>query len=89
MSEFSEREKQTLLESAESQRQIHTYLMGLNGQPGFCERVESRFARAEDNLNNYIGKYHKLDRKVQWLIGILIGSGVISGSVVGITKLIG
>ena len=89
MAEFNEREKKLLLESAESQAKIHTFLMGLNGEPGFCQRIEDRVGSVEEKLDNVNYRHNKLNNRVWWLIGILSGSGVITASAIGINKIIG
>lgn len=82
MTNFSEREKKKLLEGAEKQEKIHTFLMGINGNPGFCERIEKK-------LNRYCDELDKLKTHFWWLVGILIGLGVLSGIGVGIGGLLG
>ena len=52
---------------------IHTVLLGANGAEGLVEEVKS------------IAKgYGKLKRNFWMLVGILVGSGVIGGSVFGL-----
>ena len=85
MAAFTDSEKKRLLEAAEGQREMHTYLLGINGQDGFCKLVERRF----DDLDMLEGKHAKLNGKVQWVIGILIGASVVIGGSVGIPQLFG
>jgi len=85
MVEFTEREKKTILEAAEAQKQMHTYLLGINGQDGFCKLVEKRL----ENISVLEGKCAKLHSKVQWIIGILIGASIVIGGSVGIPQLFG
>ena len=85
MADFTDNEKKRLLEAAESQTQLHTYLMGMNGQTGFCEKVEKSIGE----LNILKEAHGKLSGKVQWVIGILIGASVVAGGSFGISQLIG
>ena len=85
MADFTEREKKTVLEAAEGQKQLHTYLLGINGQDGFCKLVERKL-ESVDVLEN---SYAKLNGKVQWIIGILIGASIVIGGSFGIPHLIG
>lgn len=81
MAEFSDEEKKELLESAQSQKEIHTYLMGLNGNPGFCERVECQ-------IKDYAEKYTTLDRNFWRLVAFLIGSGVLTAGGLGLFNIL-
>ncbi len=73
-------EKELLKDISEGQREIireqtvlHTVRLGANGAEGFVEEVKS------------IAKgYGKLKRNFWTLVGILVGSGVIGGSVAGL-----
>ena len=73
-------EKELLKDISEGQREIireqtvlHTVLLGANGAEGLVEEVKS------------IAKgYGKLKRNFWTLVGILVGSGVIGGSVAGL-----
>ena len=85
MADFTEREKKTILEAAEGQKQMHTYILGINGQDGFCKLVERKL-ESVDVLEN---RYAKLNGKVQWIIGILIGASIVIGGSVGIPQLFG
>ena len=81
MATFTENEKAKLLNAAESQNKLHTYLMGMNGEKGFCHRID-------EGLLDITKRHNKLERKFWWLVGILLGSGVITGSAIGLGKLI-
>ena len=85
MADFTDSEKKRLLDAAASQSQLHTYLMGMNGQDGFCKLVENRII----DLDNLEDKHGKLESKVQGVIGILIGASVAIGGSFGISQLVG
>ena len=85
MADFTEREKKTILEAAEGQKQMHTYLLGINGQDGFCKLVERKLESVDILENRSV----KLNGKVQWIIGILIGASIVIGGSFGIPHLIG
>ncbi len=60
-------------EIMKEQTVLHTVLLGANGAEGLVEEVKS------------IAKgYGKLKRNFWMLVGILVGSGVIGGSVAGL-----
>ncbi len=60
-------------EIMKEQTVLHTVLLGANGAEGLVEEVKS------------IAKgYGKLKRNFWMLVGVLVGSGVIGGSVVGL-----
>ena len=77
---LTKEEKEILKEIRDSQNDIkqeqtviHTVLLGADGAEGLVEEVKS------------IAKgYGKLKRNFWMLVGILVGSGVIGGSVVGL-----
>ena len=83
--EFTENEKKRLLEAATSQTQMHTYLMGMNGQPGFCKLVEDRL----EDMKVLEENCGKLKSKVQWIVGVLVGLSVALGGSLGITQILG
>lgn len=59
--------------------QIKTTLVGMEGDGGgLCQKVE-----------DICDDHYKLKDNFRMLIGILIGSGVISGGAVGVIKLLG
>ena len=85
MAAFTDNEKKRLLEAAEGQRELHTYLLGINGQDGFCRLVERRM----EDVTALEESHNKLSNKVHWVIGILIGASVVVGGSVGIPQLFG
>ena len=84
MADFTTNEKKQLLDAASSQVKLHTYLMGLNGQPGFCKTVEDKLG----TVTALETRQGKLEGKVQKVIGILIGVGAIAGTSFGLAQLI-
>jgi hypothetical protein len=81
MAVFSESEKKLLLDAAKSQSEIHTYLMGVDGQPGFCKRIEK-------GLADITNRHNALEKRFWWLVGILLGSGLITGGAIGLESLL-
>lgn len=70
--------------------ELHTVLLGADGEGGFIEEVRRQntenagalkdLYKKHDNLSN---KHNNLSRKFYWLVGFLIGSGILAGSIAG------
>ena len=84
--EFTERHEQLIQLTNDAVVEIRTALRGINGQGGLMNEVRelaSRQNTLEENHNKLRGNY-------KTLVGILIGSGILTGgAVAGLTKLIG
>ena len=85
MTDFTGDEKKRLLDAAASQTQLHTYLMGMNGQPGFCKLVEDRL----EDVRDLEESHGRLKNKVHWIIGVLVGLSLAFGGSFGVTRLLG
>ena len=85
MDGFTDDEKKRLLEAATSQTQLHTYLMGMNGQPGFCKLVEDRL----EDMKLLEDDCVHLKSRVQWIIGVLVGLSIAFGGSIGISRFLG
>ena len=70
MAEFTERHEKALDETHDAVIQIRTVLLGVNGDEGLVGIVQQ-----------VVKEQSKLKKTVWTLIGILVGSGVISGSI--------
>lgn len=70
--QFTEKEKEKILKAAEKQEKLHSFLMRVNGNPGFCERIETK-------LNHYVDELEKLKDYFWRLVYFLLGLGVLTG----------
>ena len=78
MVELTERELQAIQETHDIVIEIKTVLLGKNGDEGLCGDVK------------YLQKDHaRLKQTVGILIGVLAGSGVITGATWGILRVLG
>jgi len=87
MDQFTDREKELLLRAAESQRGLNIFLMGTDGNPGFCQQMVMRMDKVDEKLICYDRRYHALARRVWWIIGVLVAAGIVSGITVGVERL--
>lgn len=86
MVEFTERHEKLLEETNDAVIEIKTALKGFNGQGGLINEVKGILTR-QDNLEV---DHNKLKGNYKTLVGILIGSGILTGgAVAGLTKLLG
>ncbi len=76
--ELSAEDIKKIQETHESLREVRAVLLGVNGNPGLCKRVE-----------DVCESHASLKRSFWILVGALIGSGVLGASIAGATKLIG
>lgn len=76
MAELTEEEKKRILCSADTCETMHTYLCGMNGDPGWLSMINSKLDKALD-------KQEKTDAKVNKIIGVFICIAIICGSVTG------
>ncbi len=83
MAEITKRHLDLIEETHDTVIELKSLVMG-NGAPGLCKSVESLKKDVEIVKTNH----NNLKTKVFTLIGILVGSGVISGSVIGIDKIL-
>lgn len=73
--EFTEEHAKSLQDTHDAVIRIETTLLGQNGHPGVV-----------DKLVTICDEHEKLKGQFKLLVGILIGSGVLSGTVVGILQ---
>ena len=72
MTEFTERHEQMLQETHNAVIKISTVLLGANGNPGLANKVDE-----------VCQSHFKLRRDFWLLVGILIGTGTIAGTIIG------
>ncbi|OGN89803.1 MAG: hypothetical protein A2158_01685 [Chloroflexi bacterium RBG_13_46_14] len=71
MPEFTKEHEKTIQETHDTVLEIKTVLLGKNGDEGMCGQ-----------LKDLIASHYTLKRNFWILVGILIGSGVISSTVI-------
>ncbi len=75
MTELNDRELNIIQETHDTVIELKVVLLGKNGDPGLCKKVEQI---TED--------HYKLKRNFWILVGLLVGSGAIAGSVFELMK---
>ena len=73
MAEFTGKHEATLQETHDTVIKLAAVILDTNGNPGLASKVET-----------VCQSHYKLKRQFAILVGFLIGSGVISGTVVGV-----
>lgn len=63
---------------------LHTTLLGQNGEDGFIGEVRRQNAENSKAIEALYDKHSALSQKFYWLIGLLAGAGILTGSIIGI-----
>jgi len=71
----------TLDDILSAQKLLNVKLYGENGFEGDIPELKKL-------IKTFCDKHQKLERNFNWLIGILIGTGLISGGIIGATNLL-
>ena len=84
MVEFTERHEKLLEETNDTVIAIKTALVGLNGEGGLIERVDT----LNSNHNSLEEKHNKLEKRVWLVIGVLVGTGALGSGVYALIQAI-
>ena len=84
MVEFTERHEKLLEETNKTVIAIKTALVGINGEGGLIERVDT----LNNNHNSLEEKHNKLEKRVWLIVGILAGSGALGSGIYALIQAI-